>query len=92
MLRAESEVIFNNNTTLSSVIRYDLVNTFDTLDQGSDSILPKVRTNISEYLRLKNDLAIARMQANQFITLEKEFKRNNLQEILSKCLLVMVER
>ena len=71
VLRAESEVIFNNNTTLSSVIRYDLVNTFDTLDQGSDSILPKVRTNISEYLRLKNDLAIARMQANQFYHFRK---------------------
>ncbi len=62
----DSEIVFSRNLTLISSITYGLVDNMDDLKLGSDSVLPRVRTDIVKYLRQSRNLSIKRMQLNYF--------------------------
>lgn len=71
-LRFDSNLIISRKVTLQSIIRRGLVTSFDILKQPSDSIIPKVRTDIIEYLKQGSDESIARMQLN----INHQFSKN----------------
>ena len=59
--RINSNLKFTRNLTLSTVIGLDIYNNFDELDNKSNSILPRVRSDIQEYLK-EGPTNIARMK------------------------------
>ena len=65
-LKLESEVLFKRNLSLINTLNYGLVNNFDDLKLGSNSILPHVRTDIVDYLKNSTELSITRMQLNYY--------------------------
>jgi hypothetical protein len=65
-LNFQTEILLNNALNLQLDISHPIVSTFDVLDQGSDSVLPHVRTDIIQYLREGDGLIIKRAQLNYF--------------------------
>jgi len=61
-----SEILFKRNLSLTSVLSYGLYDNMDPLQLASDSILPRVRTDIVQYLRQSREFSITRMQLNYY--------------------------
>lgn len=71
-VRLDTELQLNPNTSVLGIARHPVVSAFNVLEQGSDSIIPKVRTDIIEYLKATdNRPSIARLQLNRFFHLNK---------------------
>ena len=64
--RVDAEILLNKGLSLEFIGRQNLADTFEQLDQPSDSILPHVRTDIIEYLKEGDEFTIPRMQLNFF--------------------------
>ena len=65
-IKLDTEILFKRNLSLLSVLNYGLVNNFDDLKLGSDSVLPHVRTDIVDYLKQSTGLSVTRMQLNYY--------------------------
>ena len=65
-LMFQSEVLLNNQITFQLKVAHALTSTLDVLEQGSDSILPHVRTDSIQYLKEGSKAAIKRAQFNYF--------------------------
>jgi len=65
-LRGDSEILFKRNISLQSIIRVSLFDSFDVIQNSSESLLPRVRTDINEYLKQPDAMTITRMQLNWF--------------------------
>ena len=65
-ITGEFELLMNRNFNLQSIVRAGVTDTFQVLEQGSDSVLPHVRTDIIEYLKEGQEFGITRMQFNYF--------------------------
>ena len=61
-----SEILFQRNLSLTSILSYGLYDNMDPLKLASDSVLPRVRTDIVQYLRQSRELSITRMQLNYY--------------------------
>ena len=70
---AKSETLFRRDLNLQTILRTGLVDTFNALEQPSDSILPRVRSDIIEYLKEGKDFSIVRLQVNYFQNPFKSF-------------------
>lgn len=70
-LKFKTEVLFNNSLNLQFDISYPVARTYDVLEQGSDSILPHVRTDIIQYLKEGDGLTINQLQLNYFSHLSR---------------------
>lgn len=69
--RADLEILFRRNLTWKNVFSYDLVDSFDVVEQRSDSLLPRVRTDAMFYLKTDNKYTIQRSQLNYFKSISK---------------------
>lgn len=68
-----AETLFRKNLSLKTSISYGFYDTFDELKLKSDSLLPKVRTEINEYLKGgSKEAIISSMQLNYFDELSKD--------------------
>ena len=65
-IKLDTEILFMRNLSLLSVLNYGVVNNFDDLKLGSDSVLPHVRTDIVDYLKQSTGLSVTRMQLNYY--------------------------
>lgn len=65
-LRGDAEVLFRRNISLQSIIRVGLFDSFGVIKNSSESLLPRVRTDINEYLKQPNLFSITRLQLNWF--------------------------
>lgn len=65
-LTLNSEVLFNRNISLVSALSYGIYDNMDSLKLESDSILPRVRTDIVKYLKQSREFSITRMQLNYY--------------------------
>jgi hypothetical protein len=63
-LTLNSELILNRNLSLITVASYGLYDNMDDLKLPSDSVLPRVRTEIVQYLKQSREFSIRRMQLN----------------------------
>ena len=70
-LKLKSEIIFSDSITFQTNIDYRLTDTFSALEQGSDSLLPKVRTDLLYYYNEGKDYRLRRSQLNFFKPLSK---------------------
>ena len=75
----DTEVIISRNLTLTSNLSYGLANNYDNLDLPSNSILPRVRTDIVEYMKMGDKFTIDHLQANYFSKPYKDIYENNNQ-------------
>ncbi|MDA9068898.1 YjbH domain-containing protein [Gammaproteobacteria bacterium] len=64
--KLQTETLFARNISLQSSFRAGIFDTFEVLDQPSDSIIQHVRTDIIDYLKEGQDFNIARLQLNIF--------------------------
>lgn len=65
-LNFKTEILLNNALNIQLDMSYPIASTFDVLEQGSDSILPHVRTDVIEYLKQGDGLIIKKAQLNYF--------------------------
>lgn len=65
-IRARSELQLQKNFNIVSEFSYGLLNNFDNLKLESDSLLPRVRTDVVKYLKGSQDFSVNRLQANIF--------------------------
>ena len=65
-LTLNSEVLINRNMSLISILSYGIYDNMDPLKLESDSILPRVRTDIVKYLKESREFSITRMQLNYY--------------------------
>ena len=65
-LTLNSEVLFRRNISLVSILSYGIYDNMDSLKLASDSILPKVRTDIVKYLKESREFSVTRMQLNYY--------------------------
>lgn len=63
-LRYDSETLFNRRLSLITTASYGLYDNMKPLKLRSDSILPRVRTDIVDYLKESREFSIKRMQLN----------------------------
>lgn len=56
------QALFTDNISLTAMARYGLADSFGVLKQGSDSVLPSVRTDITRYLKEGNYFSVTRFQ------------------------------
>lgn len=63
-LRADTETLLSKNFNVQTISQYSLSNTYDVIRMDANSLLPQVRTNVSEYLKQSDDFSITRIQAN----------------------------
>jgi len=63
---ANSEILFSRNISLVSAFSYGIYDNMDELKLESDSILPRVRTDIVKYLKQSRGLSIKRMQLTYY--------------------------
>lgn len=70
-LRADGRITFNRKLSVTGIFGYGIADTFDQLKQKSDSVLPRVRTEIVKYLKQGTDKNIVRLQANYVDQLKK---------------------
>lgn len=69
--RADIEILFKRNISWKTVLHYKLYNSFDVIQQGSESLLPAVRTNSQYYMKTPNRHTIQRSQLNYFKTIDR---------------------
>ena len=69
--RLDAEIKFQENINIILIGRYKLADQFNVLEEGSNSILPKVRTDVIEYLKGSDDFSISRLQFNYFKAISK---------------------
>jgi hypothetical protein len=67
----DSEVLFSRNLSLIGVFSYGIYDNMDTLKLGSDSVLPRVRTDIVQYLKQSREFSVRRLQLNHYSQLSK---------------------
>ena len=65
-IKLSSEIKLSGNISLMSDLKLKVTDTFDVINQTSDSILPHVRTDIVEYLKEQDTLSIGRLYFNYF--------------------------
>ena len=65
-LKIKSELIFKKNLTLTTAISTGIYSNYDQLKLASSSILPHVRTDIVEYLKESEEVAIETLQLNYY--------------------------
>jgi hypothetical protein len=66
-LSLNAETLFRKNLSLRTNLSYGFFDTFDELKLKSDSLLPRVRTEINEYLKGgSREIIISSMQLNYF--------------------------
>ena len=65
-LAGDTEILFNRNFNFLGSFQYSLYDSFNVLQQPSDSILPRVRTDVVEYLKGSQKGALYRSQFNYF--------------------------
>lgn len=70
-LTLNSEILFSRNLSLSTSLTYGLYDNFEELKLASDSVLPRVRTDIVQYLKQSKDLSIRRMNLSYYGQLHK---------------------
>lgn len=64
---AHTETIFRKNLTLVTSASIGVIDNYDNLKLASDSVLPRVRTDIVKYLKQSKDYSVRRMQLNYFL-------------------------
>ena len=62
----DTETLLTKNINLQTRSRFGIVDTFDALEQPSDSVLPHVRSDIIDYLKEGKNFSISRFQMNYF--------------------------
>ncbi len=72
-ISAHSELLFNSDLSLITILSQGITNNFSELKLPSDSVLPHVRTDIVDYLKEGSGFTVRRMQLNYF-----KNPRNNL--------------
>lgn len=72
-LTLNSEILFRRNLSLLSVLTYGIYDNMDPLKLESDSVLPRVRTDIVKYLKQSREFSVRRMQLNYYGQLKKSF-------------------
>ncbi|MDA7576261.1 YjbH domain-containing protein [Gammaproteobacteria bacterium] len=65
-LSGQFETLVTRNLNIQGSIKIGVIDSFQVLEQGSDSVLPHVRTDLIEYLKEGSDFAISRLQFNYF--------------------------
>jgi len=70
-LSIKSELLLKENISIHTLASAGIYNNFQELKLGSDSVLPRVRTDIVQYLKQSEDLAIERLQFNYYKKLDK---------------------
>jgi len=65
-VKSNSELLIQRGLSVVSEISYGLYDNMDDLKLASDSVLPRVRTDIVKYLKQSRNLSIQRMQLNKF--------------------------
>jgi hypothetical protein len=65
-ISAHSELLFNSDLSLITILSQGVTNNFSELKLPSDSILPHVRTDIVDYLKEGSGFTVRRMQLNYF--------------------------
>ena len=71
-LRINSELIMQPNITITSEASIGIVDNLDELRLPSNSVLPKVRTEIVNYLKESREFGLHRLQANYFARPHKD--------------------
>ena len=71
-LGGHAEVLFKRNFSIVSSASIGLIDTFDTLKNQPNSILPHVRTDIVAFLKESRKFAIQNLQANYYIKPSKD--------------------
>lgn len=72
-LEGNIETLLRRDLTIQTKFRIGITDTFDTLQQPSDSILPHVRSDVIDYLKEGKKFSITRLQANYFGNPYKSF-------------------
>ena len=62
----DSELMINKDLSLLGLFSYGVIGDFDDINLASDSIIPRVRTDIVDYLKEGDKFAIDRLQFNSF--------------------------
>jgi len=70
-LAAHTETLFRRNISLITTASVGLVDNYDNLKLASDSVLPRVRTELVKYLKQSKDYSIRRAQLNVFFNPRK---------------------
>ena len=70
-IKLTTEIQLNRNLTLTSIIGQNITNTFDKKVSEPNSLLPKVRTEIVDYLQESNDLYIKILQSDYIAPIKK---------------------
>ena len=65
-MELNSEILLQRNIGIQLIARQTIADTFDILDQPSDSILPHVRTDLIDYLQGAKGFSLVRLQGNIF--------------------------
>ncbi|MDB2510819.1 YjbH domain-containing protein [Gammaproteobacteria bacterium] len=65
-VKSRSEILIQRGLSIVSEISYGVYDNMDDLKLPSDSILPRVRTDIVQYLKQSRNFSIQRMQLNKF--------------------------
>ena len=84
--RGDIEVLLRKNISFKTIAKYNIYDSFDVINQGSDSILPRVRTDIAEYLKEAEDFSIIRSQFDYFNKLSNSIYTKISAGLLKKCL------
>lgn len=71
-LRGDLDIVFSRNLSLTTILSVNIFDNFDDLKLPSDSVLPKVRTEIVDYLKQGSDISLPRMQLNYIENLSRD--------------------
>ncbi len=71
-IRGDFNVTFSRKISINGILSANLFDNFDSLKLPSDSLLPKVRTEIVDYLKDGSDLSISRLQFNYLDTVSRD--------------------
>ena len=71
-LRGDLDIAFSRNFSLTSILSLNIFDNFENLKLPSDSVLPKVRTEIVDYLKDGSDISFPRMQFNYIDNLTRD--------------------
>ena len=85
-IRGDFNVTFSRKISINGILSANLFDNFDNLRLPSDSILPKVRTEIVDYLKDGSDLSISRLQFNYLDTSHAIFTQDFHLDILKRCM------
>ena len=83
--KIDTSIKFKRNLVLYTSFGFNIYDTFDELNNPSQSTIPKVRSDIQEYLK-EGKQSIQRMQLGILDSLLKIFLQDLILVILSQCL------